>query len=56
VLIDGPAVLMSASAEAIAGICYGTMLVVGAERTPIKPLRRAWRSSSAPTRRWSARS
>lgn len=41
VLIDGPAILPSALAETIAGICYGTLLVVAAQDTPVKRLKRA---------------
>jgi succinoglycan biosynthesis transport protein ExoP len=41
VLVDGPAMLQSATAEAIAGFCYGTLLVVKALDTPVKPLKRA---------------
>jgi succinoglycan biosynthesis transport protein ExoP len=40
-LVDGPAILMSANAEAISGICYGTLIVVDAVHTPAKQLKRA---------------
>lgn len=41
ILIDGPAILRSATAEAIIGICYGTLIVVDAIDTPVKQLKRA---------------
>lgn len=41
VLVDGPALIVSATTEAIAGICHATLLVVGAIDTPVKPLKRA---------------
>lgn len=40
-LVDGPAILMSATAEAIAGICYGTLIIVDSIDTPVKQLKRA---------------
>lgn len=40
-LLDGPAILMSANAEAIAGICYGTLIIVDSIDTPVKQLKRA---------------
>lgn len=43
VLIDGPAILLSASAEAIAGICYGTLIIVDSIDTPVRQLKRALR-------------
>lgn len=41
VLVDGPAILTSATAEAIAGICHGCLMIVPAIETPVKPLKRA---------------
>jgi hypothetical protein len=41
VLVDGPALLLSAKAEALAGICYGTLLVVDSVHTQPKQLKRA---------------
>ena len=41
ILLDGPAILTSANAEAIAGICYGTLIIVDSIHTPVKPLKRA---------------
>ncbi len=41
VLVDGPALIVSATTEAIVGICYATLVVVGAMNTPVKPLKRA---------------
>ena len=41
VLVDGPSILTSAKAEAIVGICYGTLIVVNSIQTNPKQLKRA---------------
>jgi uncharacterized protein involved in exopolysaccharide biosynthesis/Mrp family chromosome partitioning ATPase len=41
ILVDGPTILKSANAEAIASICYGTLIIVDSIDTPVKPLKRA---------------